>query len=213
MVHDNNNNRWGRWGVWLLGLGFLYVLFLSWVALLPLWLDTITHTGLFDPTTIKWLLLGGLVYFVILLLVAVWANWDGKKGRVRPVGTMWILFAASYLLLVLSIFALIWDDTDADVFTGGVPVQPEAMDIDFVAKMDALRAWEHILEATLFSSFLILMAMIIGYAMRIMAVAVVARAITRAAGKPNGTGARASQKMSRPAPKRGRGEEEELFEW
>lgn len=200
-------NNMGMWAFWLLLLKFLYVLFLSWVALLPLWLETVTHTGLFDPTVVKWLLLGGLIYCVILLLVFVWRSWDRKKGRMNASGVFWILFAASYALLVLTVFALIWDGNGADVFAGGVPVQPEAMDIDFVAKMDALRAWEHILEGILFSSFIILMAMMIGYAMRIMRSA--AEPGTKA---PNGAGSRANRKMTRTTRARNHQEEEE-FEW
>ncbi len=106
-------------------LHILYAAVIWWFVFLPL-VGEVTHSGAFDPTVIKWLLLAGAALATVLMAIAFFAGLVFEPNAARQNSIFWHFVTAMFLYVVITVWAFLWDDRKSDLFagSGGSPIWP-----------------------------------------------------------------------------------------
>lgn len=146
-----------------------------WFIFLPV-VGEVTNSGAFDPTVIKILLLIGAILAAVLLIVAFFAGIAWSSDSLRQSANLWHFVEATFLLIVITIWAWLWDDRKSTLFTGGVPVFPvfpspcNAACRDLVASQSlAFMEWKVILILSTVFLTIIIASVLRGWRMMITA--------------------------------------------
>lgn len=128
----------------------IYNLVVWWFAFLPAVGET-ENSGSTDPTVIKWLVLTSAVLAVLFGIIALfWGFWRGMQANDYLITrttwhTLYFLLMNTFILVVLTVWAFLWDDRFSALFGDGSPVIPASADPSFEIKMRAYIEWKVIL--------------------------------------------------------------------
>ncbi len=94
-----------------------------WFSFLPV-VGELTNSGGVDPTVIKSLILAGAVLCTVLLIGSFFVGVGWSRSGMRQTMGLWHAVLCLVLLIPLTVWAWLWDDRQADLFDGGVPIWP-----------------------------------------------------------------------------------------
>ena len=156
---------WGWIGVLIHGA---YTMVLWWFAFLSA-VQQSGNTTYADPTVLQWLLIAGAIASVVLLTVIAFAGIIFVSNKTRQSQLVWHFLHATFLYVILSVWAALWENRHSDKFPGGSPVIPDSGDPAFVANSKAFIEWKVLLIFMVGFLLFILYSIVEGYRMIIVA--------------------------------------------
>ncbi len=169
----------------------IYNLVVWWFAFLPAVGET-ENSGSTDPTVIKWLVLTSAVLAVLFGIIALfWGFWRGMQADGNFITrttwhTLYFLLMNTFILVVLTVWAFLWDDRFSALFGDGSPVIPASADPSFEIKMRAYIEWKVILILIVTSILVLIYFAIDAWKDTVMRVNAVGRLTTTVASRSSG---------------------------